>query len=201
LRWSKLAYDIIYRMPNLRGGKAYKKSKGKSKSGDDLLNVIFIEKKEDQMVGRLIRLLGNLNAHIFCEDNKQRICKICASIKKSTRFEVGDIVLVSLRDCEVSNEELKKGVRSDRGDIIGKYHPLQFPQLKLDGVNPHLFNHIDTVSGMAAKVMDGDMQGAEALAAAANDDFFEAPGESNSEPESKNDKKKDDTGDIDIDAI
>ena len=163
-------------MPNLRGGKAYKKLKGKSNS-DEPQNVVYIDKEEDQLVGRLVRLLGNLNTLIYCQDNKQRICKIRSSIKKRVKFEVGDIVLISLRDCEVSTAEQKNGVRADRGDIIAKYSPHQYEQLKQDGINIHLFAHIETVSEMALKVADGDMEGAEAIAAAANDDFFEAVNE------------------------
>ena len=168
-------------MPNLRGGKAYKKLKGKSKADDELQNIIFIDKEEDQMVGRIVRLLGNLNTHVYCEDNLQRICKIRASIKKRVKFEMGDIVLISLRDCDIPTVQLKEGVRADRGDIIAKYHPHQFEQLKKDGINPHLFAHIETVSEMAIKVAEGDKDGAEAIAAAANDDFFEAVGKKEEE--------------------
>jgi len=161
-------------MPNLRGGKAYKKSKGKSKADDDLLNVQFIDKESDQLVGRLVKLLGNLNATVFCEDNKQRICKIRASIKKRVRFEAGDIVLVSLRDCEMSKSELNNGIRADRGDIIAKYHPQQFTKLKEDGINARLFIDIETVTEVAALIEGGNELRAEALIESKNDDFFEA---------------------------
>lgn len=171
-------------MPNLRGGKAYKKSKGKSKGDDDLENVVFIDKQADQMIGRLVRLLGNRNTSIYCEDNKLRICKITTGVKKKARFEVGDIVLLSLRDCDMSKTDLAKGIRSDHGDILAKYSPHQFAQLKKDGVNPHLFAHIDTVNAMAVKVGDGDFKAAEALAEADVDNIFEGEGsESESEKE------------------
>jgi len=171
-------------MPNLRGGKAYKKSKGKSKGVDDLENIVFIDKQADQMIGRLVRLLGNRNTSIYCEDNKLRICKISTGCKKKARFEVGDIVLLSLRDCDMSKADLDKGVRSGHGDILAKYSPHQFAQLKKDGVNPHLFAHIDTVSAMAVKVGDGDFKAAEALAALAGaevDNIFEGDSESSEE--------------------
>ena len=168
-------FAFYKQMPNLRGGKAYKKTKGGR--DDESQNLIVIDKQEDQMIGRLVRLLGNLNTQIYCEDNKVRICKIRMGIKKSVRFEVGDIVLVSLRDCEISEAALKKGERSDRGDVIAKYQPQQIPQLKKDGVNPKLFAQLDTVSGMAIKVAEGDIEGAEALAKADIEDMFERAGE------------------------
>jgi initiation factor 1A len=162
-------------MPNLRGGKAYKKSKGKSKLGEDG-DVVFIDKQSDQMVGRIVRLLGNRNTSIYCEDKKVRLCKISSGCKKSARFEVGDIVLLSLRDCDISAAELERGVRSDRGDILDKYSPLQYAQLKKEGINPHVFATIDTVIGMASKTESGDIAGAEALAVDAMEDIFETGG-------------------------
>jgi initiation factor 1A len=177
-------------MPNLRGGKAYKKTKG---GQDDSQNIIFIDKQEDQMIGRLVRLLGNLNAQVYCEDNKVRICKISMGIKKSVRFDIGDIILLSLRDCEVSASDLKKGIRADRGDILGKYSVQQIPQLKKGGVNPKLFAHLDTVSGIAAKVIQGDMEGADALAKADDEDMFERGGVV--------EEAEGEAAEIDIDAI
>jgi initiation factor 1A len=170
-------------MPNIRGGKGYKKSKGKSKGADDLENVVFIDKQADQMIGRLVRLLGNRNTSVYCEDNKMRICKISTGIKKRVRFEVGDIMLLSLRDCDMSKSDLANGIRSDHGDILAKYSPHQYTQLKNEGVNPHIFAHIDTMTAMAEKVMSGDLKAAEALAAAETDDIFEGLGESSSSEE------------------
>jgi len=167
-------------MPNIRGGKGYKKSKGKSKGEDDLENVVFIDKQADQMIGRLVRLLGNRNTSVYCEDNKMRICRISTGIKKKVRFEVGDIMLLSLRDCDISKTDLAKGIRSDHGDILAKYSPHQYTQLKNDGVNPNIFAHIDTMNAMAEKVMSGDLKAAEALAEADTDDIFEAVGASSS---------------------
>ena len=155
-------------MPNIRGGKGYKKFK---KQEDE---VVFLEKGPGQIVGSIIKMLGSLNMSIFCEDNKTRICKIAQGIKKKTRFFVGDIVLISLRDCFLSKAELNEGVHSDRGDIIGKFHSNQFSQLKTSGINPHIFRHVDTLSSMSVKINEGKLNEAEAIAAAANnDDLFE----------------------------
>ena len=178
-------------MPNLRGGKAYKKSKGKSKLGEDG-DVVFIDKQSDQMVGRIVRLLGNRNTSVYCEDKKVRLCKISSGCKKSARFEVGDIILLSLRDCDISAAELERGVRSDRGDILDKYSPLQYAQLKKEGINPHVFATIDTVIGIASKTESGDIAGAEALAVDAMEDIFETGGataEADDEDEEDGDKE------------
>jgi initiation factor 1A len=162
-------------MPNIRGGKSYKKSKGKTKFGEDD-EVAYLEVANDQMVGRILKLLGNLNATVYCQDNKQRICKICRSIKKSVRFDVGDVVLISLRDCEVSTAELAKGVRGDKGDILDRFHPKQFKALKEEGINPAIFLTLSSVNEMALKVTNGDLAGALAIAETAEEDIFDRSG-------------------------
>jgi initiation factor 1A len=150
-------------MPNLRGGKAYKKSKGKAKGDDDLENVIFIEKKPDQMTARIVRMLGNRNTSVYCEDNITRICRISSGSRKGTRFEVGDMVLVSLRDCDVPKAELAKGARGDRGDILAKYSPHQYASMKEEGINLKLFAQVDTINAMAMNMSDKPV----------DDDYFE----------------------------
>jgi len=196
-------------MPNIRGGKGYKSGKGKSKLGESE-EVEFIEVQPDQMVGRLVRLLGDLNAMIYCQDNKQRICKICRSVKKSVRFEVGDIVLVSLRDCEVPKSDLAKGVRGDRGDILDKFHSYQFSELKkmiihtvpcqvaaalppsfkrppcnCSPIDSRIFGNIETVSEISKLVGEGKEKEAEKVAAAAaaaeEDDLFDRDAEATEE--------------------
>jgi len=157
-------------MPNMRGGKAYKKTKG----GGDPDEIVYLTKEPDQMVGRIMRLLGDLNTSVFCQDNKTRICKISMGIKKKIRFFVGDVVLISLRDCLVAKADLERGKRSDRGDILGKYHQAQYSQLKAEGISAHLFAQTDTIDKMAERFDAGDEKGALAIGeAATGDDLFE----------------------------
>jgi initiation factor 1A len=165
-------------MPNVRGGKGYKKHK----KGGNEEEITFIEKEPDQFVGCIMKLVGCLNASVFCEDNKTRICKIAEGIKKKVRFYVGDIVLLSYRDDLISRQELLEGKHSDRGDILGKYPAEQYSQLKAAGINPHIFRHIDTITSMAKSYENGEDKKAEAIAAAAtNDDLFEMANEEQEE--------------------
>lgn len=162
-------------MPNLRGGKSYKKSKGKTKLNDDE-KVVYLEIAEDQMVGRILTLPGNMNATVYCQDNKKRLCRICRAIKKSVRFEIGDIVLISLRDFEVSTADFDKGVRGSKGDILDKFHPAQFKELKAKGITPSMFLTIDTVKEVANMMESGNEAGAMALVDNALEDFFDRSG-------------------------
>lgn len=174
-------------MPNIRGGKGYKSGKDKSKLGDD--EVVYLERQPDQMVGRIVRVLGDLNTSVYCQDNKQRICKICRSIKKSVRFDVGDIVLISLRDCEVSKAELAEGKRGDKGDILNKYHAYQFSELKKEGINPHLFTNMNTLKEMSKLVEEGNEEAAvrlgELTMEEAENDIFDRDKEEEEDSEQK----------------
>jgi initiation factor 1A len=173
-------------MPNIRGGKSYKKSKGKTKFGEDQ-DVAYLEIGEGQMVGRIVKLLGNLNATVYCQDNKQRICKICRSIKKSVKFEVGDVVLISLRDCEVSTAELQSGVRGDKGDILDRFHPKQYKELLDTGINSAMFLTLDTVAEIVTKLNNGDESGVKKLVENAEEDIFDRTGNETIEDEEESD--------------
>jgi translation initiation factor 1A len=119
-------------MPNKTGGKNYKKSKH---GGEDEA-VEFIERQDDQQYGRVVRVLGNGNMLVFCNDGKERICHIRGAIRKRVWINLGDVVLVSLRD--LSDKD------ADRGDILAKYDPKLFSKLKKQpGVNLMLFNNLE----------------------------------------------------------
>lgn len=112
-------------MPNLQGGKKYKSSKHR----DQKVEMHEVIEADGQMLARVLRALGNLRMLLYCNDGKERICKIRNAIKKSTRILVGDIVLISLRE---GTEE--------KGDILAKYDPSLMSKLKkLPGVNMNLF--------------------------------------------------------------
>jgi initiation factor 1A len=127
-------------MPNLKGGKNYKKSKN---TPDD---PVFIDAADDQMYGRIVRNLGNSNMLIYCNDNKRRICHIRGGIRKKMWLNIGDIVLISVR-------EFLKTDRGEfeRGDIITKCDPAFFGRLKKDpGFNLRLFMDLEKLSDTSA---------------------------------------------------
>ena len=165
--------------PNLRGGKSYKKAKGGSNTTENA--VAFITKDDDQMVGRIIRMLGDLNVSVFCQDNKTRVCKIAMGIKKKVRFFMGDVVLISLRDCLMSKSELDAGKRSDRGDVLGIYSEAQFSQLKAEGIPEYLFAQTETINKMSTKFQQGDTKGALALGEGATDNYVFEEGDNREE--------------------
>ena len=119
-------------MPNKTGGKNYKKSK----HGGEEDNIVFIERQDDQQYGRVVRVLGNGNMLVYCNDGEERICHIRGAIRKRVWINLGDIVLISLRDLGDKD--------ADRGDILAKYDTKLYSKLrKQPGVNPVLFNNLE----------------------------------------------------------
>ena len=125
-------------MPNVKGGKNYKKSKNSSGQTEPE----FIERAEDQLYARVIKLLGNCNILVFCNDNKRRICHIRGGLRKKVWLNVGDLVLISLREF-LKDDDDKYG----RGDIIDKFDPSHFSKLKRDPLfNQVLLNPVEKLS-------------------------------------------------------
>jgi len=124
-------------MPNLKGGKKYKAGKNTDEKPE------LHEIGHGQMVGRIIKNLGDRNLMVYCNDGKERICHIRGSMtKKKCKLEIGDIILFSFRD-------------EDRGDILAKYVREVHSQLKKEeGINQQLFITIESFD--ATKRATGD---------------------------------------------
>lgn len=108
-------------MPNLRGGKAYKKGKKKPAAGTAIESEggggKFSGREEGQDYGRVLRLLGDRRVMCFCNDGAERIAKIRGALckgPKKQKIEVGDLVILSARDCDDSGvmDLLEKVARS-----------------------------------------------------------------------------------------
>jgi initiation factor 1A len=171
-------------MPNLRGGKAYKKGK---KIGNDKDEVVskFLQREKDQEYARVIRMLGNRRVICFCNDGKERNCKIRGSLckgPKKQKITVGDIVLLSFRDFDASSEEDEEDDEEDTAnnknvqhsgtaDIIYKFHRDHWRHIKKEaGVHRLLFSTED-ISGKTSATLD---------------DLFDYNSEENSENDEEN---------------
>lgn len=129
-------------MPNTTGGKNYKKSKHSSGS----FAPAFIDRQPDQMYARITKVLGNRNLLAYCNDNKIRLCHIRGAMRKKVWVNVGDIVLISVRDFE--KEISKTGKEYEKGDVIAKYDPDHMSKLKkMTDINEKLFMQLETQDG------------------------------------------------------
>jgi translation initiation factor IF-1 len=120
---------------NKQGGKGCKKGKNGTKEDDNVL-MVECNANDGQMFGRVLKPLGDRRFTIFCNDYKERVCKLAGSIRKNDRVEKGGIVLLSLRDLSLSATEL--------GDIISTVDSRLYGKLKkLEGINPLLFANVE----------------------------------------------------------
>jgi initiation factor 1A len=102
----------------------------------------FVAREEGQHYGRVIRNLGHTNLLIYCNDNKQRICKIRGAIRRWMRMKVGDIVLISYREFEIG-VATRSG--EEKGDVLHKYDATDYGKLRKDpAINMALFTNIET---------------------------------------------------------
>lgn len=143
-------------MPNLKGGKNYKKMKHAQGAKPELHDI-----GEGQMIGKVMRLLGDRQVQVYCNDNVERICKIRGKLRKKVWIATGDIVLLSLRilsstltEEEDSDDDIAQAAPAtsscSKGDILAKYDPDVYSKLKkLDGVNKKLFGGTYDVASAA----------------------------------------------------
>jgi translation initiation factor 1A len=161
-------------MPNLKGGKKYKSSKGAEVAHD----FHEIDRAEGQSVARVLKKLGDRNFLMWCNDGKERIAHVRGKLKKRVWIDVGDIVLYSERGDNLNLTMESKS--SERGDILAKYDRSVYSQLKkYPGVNPKLFTNIESLD-TAQRAAGGE------------DDFgftFEAAEEEDSESGSGSDSE------------
>jgi translation initiation factor IF-1 len=108
---------LNYNMPKNMGGKRYKKGK---KGGGEQINIkmIEIDSADGQMIGRVLRVLGNRRFLVHGNDNIVRNCRLCGSLRKSDWVSVGSIVLFAKRDLNaaplIKKEETSKGNEEDK---------------------------------------------------------------------------------------
>ncbi|MHA1730361.1 MAG: translation initiation factor eIF-1A [Promethearchaeota archaeon] len=107
-----------------------KKKKGFNPQGQKLR---FPRKDDNEMLGRVIEILGNDHMRVKCEDNVIRLGRIRGKIKKRMWIRLGEVVIVVPWDWET---ETKSGDKEPRCDIIWRYRATQEKQLERRGKLP-----------------------------------------------------------------
>jgi initiation factor 1A len=122
---------------NTKGGKGYRK--GKNTTAE---NVKMLEWDADkgQMIGRTLKKLGDRRFNVFCNDNKNRICKLAGSIRKNQWVDEGALVLIGIRELGTSTTERCVEI----GDILALVEPGIYGALKKqEGMNKLLFTNLE----------------------------------------------------------
>ena len=77
---------------------------------------------EDQVYGRVIKMMGNNRVKVRFLDKSERMCLIRGSMRRREWVNVGDIVLVCIRE-----------LAGDTADIVFRYLPAEVQRLLQDG--------------------------------------------------------------------
>lgn len=81
------------------------------------------EPEEDQVIGKVIELLGADRLRVKCNDGNERIVRIPGRLKKRIWVRRDDIILVELWDIE----------SEEKGDMVWRYDKNKIPVLKEKG--------------------------------------------------------------------
>jgi len=104
-----------------KGGKKHKRGKG----AENMLKRELVFKEDGQEYGQVLRMLGNGRLEAMCFDGTKRLCHIRGKMRKKVWVNLGDIVLISLRDFQ-----------DEKADVILKYTAEEARNLKTYGELP-----------------------------------------------------------------
>jgi initiation factor 1A len=153
-------------MPNVKGGKGYKR--GKHSSTED--KMIEWNESEGQMIGRVIGVLGSRRFNVYCNDNKTRVCRLCGSMNKSDWINKGAIVLIAERGLSTSTTGNNT---KEIGDVTHVFDSFFYKDLKaMPSTNPVLFTQVEekNIDDVIRRVNADDID-------VEDDDFFLQEGE------------------------
>uniref|UniRef100_A0A5K3FEA7 Eukaryotic translation initiation factor 4C n=1 Tax=Mesocestoides corti TaxID=53468 RepID=A0A5K3FEA7_MESCO len=149
-----------------KGGKNRRRGKNENENQKRLL----IYREEGQQYAKVERLLGNGRLEAYCFDGVKRLCHIRGKMRKKVWINVGDIILVSLRDYQ-----------DQKADVILKYLNDEARTLKSMGEIPDTV-HLDENNDIEF-LADADLPG---------DDLDDSDSDSDMPPSSEGEDGDDD---------
>lgn len=102
-----------------------KKNKKRTSAENNKERRELVFKENGQEYAQVLKMLGNGRCDVYCFDGVKRLCHIRGKMRKRVWINVGDIVLIGLRDFQDS-----------KGDIIQKYYFEEARILKAYGELP-----------------------------------------------------------------
>jgi len=109
-------------MPKNKGKGGKNRRRGKNES-EEKRELIF--KEDGQEYAQVLRMLGNGRLEAQCIDGIKRLCHIRGKMRKKVWVNMGDIILVGLRDYQ-----------DEKADVILKYMADEARSLKAYGELP-----------------------------------------------------------------
>jgi len=110
-------------MPKNKGKGGENRRRGKNENENEKRELIF--KEEGQEYAQVTKMLGNGRLEAQCFDGTRRLCHIRGKLRKKVWINVGDIILLGLRDYQ-----------DGKADVILKYTADEARNLKAYGELP-----------------------------------------------------------------
>lgn len=109
-------------MPKNKGKGGKNRKKGKNDNTPVKRELLF--KEVDQEYGIVVKMLGKCNMDIECADGVKRIGHVRGSMRKKVWVNMGDTVLVSLRDFQDQKADIIHVYNSDEVRCLHSYQEL-----------------------------------------------------------------------------
>jgi translation initiation factor IF-1 len=114
---------------NQKGGSGYKKQAGKD--FNYVKSKTRIATDEYEFYGKVVKMLGGVQCHVLCDDNKLRLCiirgKFTGKKGRQDGLAPNKWVLIGLRDFETQHDNDKK---LDKCDLLEIYNDIDKEYLK-----------------------------------------------------------------------
>lgn len=108
-----------------KGGKTRRRGKADSSGAGSKRELVQKSEEDGTEYAQVLRMLGNGRLEAHCFDGEKRLCHIRGKMQKKVWINVGDIVLVSIREFEQT-----------KADVVLKYSPDEARVLKQRGELP-----------------------------------------------------------------
>lgn len=120
-------------MPKNKGKGGKNRRRGKNENESEKRELVF--KEDGQEYAQVLKMLGNGRVEAMCFDGAKRLCHIRGKLRKKVWINVGDIILLGLRDYQ-----------DNKADVILRYNPDEARSLKAYGELPENVKVHDNVS-------------------------------------------------------
>ncbi len=108
-------------MSNIRGGNRHRKAKN-NRNNQSSNRELRLKTQSESEYAFVTKMLGNNRVEVNSCDGKTRLGNICGKMRNKVFINVGDLVLLDLREFQDSKAE-----------VVHKYHPDEVRQLRIQG--------------------------------------------------------------------
>ena len=122
---------MVFNKPTNQGHKPYFNKQNREASDPTVIRKLRTPFRKDlEMYGKVIQLMGSNQVKVSCEDAQDRICRIPGKLFKHVWLKANDIVIVKLWDFQPS-----------KADVVWRYQGFQKTSLEKRGELTKLYDY------------------------------------------------------------